>query len=335
MGEAMGDAMKELNSKGFIVLKDVLKKSDIEKAHSYIQEQQMDYASMTTFIENTMLKKINHSLDVDITYTKYRVSNNNNSVDAGGFHRDIVPLHTNAPPVPVYTCLCYLDKTVMELIPGTHNTLEMSYIDAFSTFNSSITIPLNPTDLLIFNSALIHRGIFTENLGQRRLIQVFNCFINKHDFMQYSPRLLDIEGDNKLSEIFLMLYKSSLTSFLPNLFGYLNTATGGGTPSLPTCTELNLDSYWYGSSEGLCSRVKVVPNTLQKTNLYYIAIENAKLPTSCAAEYKYLKYTRQFILYLVVLLCSIVACVTLLVIGAPYILTHVSRSIKPVRRVLR
>ena len=223
----------------------------------------------------------------------------------------------------------------MELIPGTHNTLEMSYIDAFSTFNNSITIPLNPTDLLIFNSALIHRGIFTENLGQRRLIQVFNCFINKHDFMQYSPRLLDIEGDNRLSDVFVMLYKSPLTAFIPNLFGYLNTATGSGAPSLPTCTDLNLDSYWYGSSEGLCSRVQVIPNTLQKTNLYYIAIENAKLPTSCAAEYKFLKFTRQFILYLVVLLFCIVAFVSLIITTVPYILTHVRRSIKPGRRVLR
>jgi len=331
--------MDELNDKGFLLLKDALTNSDIQEAHKYIQGQQMDYTSMIRFIENIMLKKINRSLDIDITYTKFRVSNNNNSVDAGGFHRDIIPLRKNVTPLPLYTCLCYLDKTVMELIPGTHTTPVMSYTEAFSKFNSSIKVSLNPTDLLIFNSSLIHRGIFTENLGQRRLIQVFNCFLNKNDFMKYSPRLLDIEGDNKFSDVFLMLYKSSITSFVPNLFGYLNAATGSGvtwTKTLPICTDMNLDSYSYSSSEGLCSRIHVEPHTMQKTNQYYIAIENAKFPSSCSTEYKFLKYTRQFVLYFLVLLLFIVLVSSIIIIYTPYILSQVfSRTIKRGRRLFR
>jgi len=331
--------MDELDNKGFLVLRGVLKKSDIEEAHKYIQGQQMDYASMTRFIENNMLKKINHSLDIDITYTKFRVSNNNNSVDAGGFHRDIITLHKNVPLLPVYTCLCYLDKTVMELIPGTHKTPAMSYMDALSRFGDSIRLPLNPTDLLIFNSSLIHRGIFTENLGQRRLIQVFNCFLNKSDFMKYSPKLLDIKGDKTFGDIFIMLYKSSITSFIPNLFGYLNTATGGGvgwTNNLPKCTDINLDSYMYSSSEGLCSRVNVKQGTLQKTNLYYIAIENATLPSYCNSDFKFLKYTRQFLLYFFILLLVVSVSVFLIIKSISYIsIQEITRTMKRGQRLFR
>jgi hypothetical protein len=316
--------MDELHTKGYLLLKDALKISEKEEAHSYIRGQLMDYASMKKFIENTMLEKINQSLDIDITYTKFRVSNNNNSVDAGGFHRDISMLQKDAPAVPIYTCLCYLDKTVMELVPETHTALTMSYMEAFSKFNNSIQLSLNPTDLLIFHSSLIHRGIFTENLGQRRLIQVFNCFLTKADFETYSPRLLDIEGDSKFSDFFIVLYKSYFTSFIPNLFGYLNSATGSGvtwSTNLPKCTDMDLEPYWYGSSEGLCPRVRIEPNTMQKTNQYYIAFENDTLPSSCGAEYKYLKFTRQFIIYFAVLFLMIGAIVAIIIAGIPLILT--------------
>jgi len=209
-------------------------------------------------------------------------------------------------------------------------------MEAFSQLNNRIQLSLNPTDLLIFHSSLIHRGIFSENLGQRRLIQVFNCFLTKADFETYSPRLLDIEGNSKFSDFFIVLYKSSFTAFIPNLFSYLNAATGNGvmwSTNLPKCADMDLEQYWYGSSEGLCTRVRIEPNTMQKTNQYYIAVKNETLPSSCGADYKYLKFTRQFILYFIVLFLIIGVIVALIIVGMPYLITPTFK--KTIKRFFR
>ena len=45
---------------------------------------------LAKFINNVMLMKANKLLNIECHYTKYRVSNNTNSSDAGTFHRDII-----------------------------------------------------------------------------------------------------------------------------------------------------------------------------------------------------------------------------------------------------
>mgnify|MGYP006139919109 FL=1 len=48
------------------------------------------------------MKRANKKLNMNLDYFKYRVSNNNNSSDAGSFHRDI---HSYAGVPEIYTCL--------------------------------------------------------------------------------------------------------------------------------------------------------------------------------------------------------------------------------------
>ena len=64
---------------------------------------------------------------MDLDYIKYRVSNSNNSSDAGAFHRDI---HTYNETQPIYTCLAYLDESMLEIIPKSHKQLCISYLPA-------------------------------------------------------------------------------------------------------------------------------------------------------------------------------------------------------------
>ena len=61
-----------------------------------------------------MISKVNLLTNMDLDYIKYRVSNSNNSSDAGAFHRDI---HTYDKTQPIYTCLAYLDESMLEIIP--------------------------------------------------------------------------------------------------------------------------------------------------------------------------------------------------------------------------
>jgi len=59
---------------------------------------------------------------MNLDYLKYRVSNNNKSSDAGSFHRD---LHSYAGVPEIYTCLTYLDESIMEIIVGSHKKVSI------------------------------------------------------------------------------------------------------------------------------------------------------------------------------------------------------------------
>ena len=282
------------------IIRNALSPNEIEMARSCIDKQTMDYGKMRSFIDQTMLQAYNKHLGSSIVYSKFRVSNNNNSTDAGGFHRDVHLTHTNTIPIPVYTCLAYLDKTVMELIPQSNTRQTMTYYEAITTYGSAIRIELHPGDLLIFHSSLIHRGIFTEQLENRRLIQVFNCFLSPSEYQTYSPLIMDVEGDDTFGWLTKLLFKSSITGAIPNLFGYLNAATGygGRVSSVP-------EQYTLFSGDGLCKRTTSLD--VQPTNLYYIRRPLITLPPHFKAEYKYAKYNQQFYLYLFVLVIVICA----------------------------
>lgn len=329
--------MDQLNTEGYILFKNILSIDVINKGCSYIDDQRMDYNGMRNFIEQNMLKALNTKLNTSLIYTKYRVSNNNNSIDAGAFHRDIMPIHNNSPVVPIYTCLCYLDKTVMEIIPGTHKTIVMSYTDAIRTYSAKKSIVIEPSDLLIINSLLIHRGIFTEGLQSRRLIQVFNCYKNREDFDTYMPMIIDTPGDDKHQDLFLRIYKNYVTSMIPNIFGYLNAATGGGVRGSETIANcpIDLSKYLYYSSEGLCKRVTVVPNTLQQINLYAIVIPKKTLDDSCRADYMYKRYNKQFYIYSTILFALFAILLTLIVKLILYVRVKLFSNVKRSRSSLR
>ena len=68
------------------------------------------------------------------------------------------------------------DKAIMELIPTSHNHTVINYGDLMKFYNSRIKIILNPGDILLINSAILHRGIYYKKMADnRRLIQLFDC----------------------------------------------------------------------------------------------------------------------------------------------------------------
>ena len=115
--------MDQLNKNGFLVLKNVLNMNRVNYAKELINNK-VNYFRLKDFLDNDMINTVNNVLNLNIDYTKYRVSNNNNSSDAAAsFHRDLQS-YTNESP-EVFTVLAYLDKSHMELVPNTHQNISI------------------------------------------------------------------------------------------------------------------------------------------------------------------------------------------------------------------
>ena len=81
--------MDKLNKNGYILLKKSLLKNDINFAKKCFNNTKINYKNIELFIKNIFLPKINKKTKLNLKCIKYRASNNNNSVDASGFHRDL------------------------------------------------------------------------------------------------------------------------------------------------------------------------------------------------------------------------------------------------------
>lgn len=242
-------------------------------------------------------------MDWDAQYVKYRVSDNNNSSDASAFHRDIIYQDRQKEYIyPVYTLLSYLDKTVMELIPTSHISPVGNYTDALRTYKLKETITMNPGDLILFASTMLHRGIFTERLPYRRLIQVFEIFPDKELYEKYANKFLHIPSPRpKLSALSVFFSRFKLSTLILNIYGYLNAFTGYGYhPSL--LQKYNVSNFTYLASEGLQGRVNVEPYQWQTINRYILSRPLYDFPEMYRKQLKFIQYTRQHILYSAVIL---------------------------------
>jgi hypothetical protein len=276
--------MDQLDRDGYILIKGVC---DPIEGKECINGQKVDYARMTRYINNNMISSINEFLGWDADYLKYRVSDNNNSADASVLHRDII--NQRGSSVPCFTCLTYLDKATTEVIPGTHKKLHMSYSDSLVQFTKKIKLTCSPGDILLFYSTLIHRGIFTENLPHRRLIQVFEVFPSAHELQKNSSKFLHVKGDETHSQTMIKLSMYPIISDFLSTYGYFNCSVGYGNMNLP-----DID---YFSSEGLRERLDVQPGTLQEINKYIIMNPAPLMPKELVKSFRYICYTRQFMVY--------------------------------------
>lgn len=276
--------MEQLDRDGYILIKGVC---DPLEGNECIHDQQVDYDRMTRYINNNMISAINQFLGWDADYLKYRVSDNNNSADASVFHRDII--NQRGDSVPCFTCLTYLDKTTTEVVPGTHKKLHMNYADSLVQFTKKIKITCSPGDILLFYSTLIHRGIFTENLPHRRLIQVFEVFPSAHELQKNSSKFLHVKGDETYSRAMIKVSRYPIISDFLSTYGYFNCSTGYG--------QMNLPDIDYLSSEGLRERLEVRPGTLQDINKYIIVNKAPLMPKDLVKRFRYICYTRQFMVY--------------------------------------
>lgn len=311
--------LSQINLNGYIVFRKLV---DPSYALKCIDEKVVNYSCMTDFIENAMLKSVDDILGWKMEYTKFRISDNNNSADASGFHRDFFPLPPYQDPIPCFTCLTYLDKTVMEVIPRSHKKFSMSYLEALMEFKNSVRLNLEPGDVLLFYSTLLHRGIFTEKIQHRRLIQVFEVYRSPSDYHLYNNQFLHIPGNETYSDLMIKLSKMHVVSSFINFLGYLNASTGYGSQRMG-CVP---DDIKYMSSEGLRERIQVIPDTWQEINKYILKHSTRDLPLECYKGFHYTYYRKQFIIYTITLIT-----IFIIIIYSLYYLFTKTKTPKPKR----
>ena len=206
--------VNSLEEHGYIIFRNVIDKQSIDYARNQINTK-VNYYKLKPFIDLEMMSKVNSLTNMDLDYIKYRVSNSNNSSDAGAFHRDI---HTYDKTQPIYTCLAYLDESILEIIPKSHKKLCIPYLDLYKSFKSKIQLRMKPGDLLLFNASLLHRGIFYKNnTNNRRLIQLFDC-VSVKNIKEFEKTILHIPCRNKCSSLIAnFLIKINKIKILRNL----------------------------------------------------------------------------------------------------------------------
>jgi hypothetical protein len=281
-------------------LKGVLSQPDISYARSCFDNDKIDYNKLSKFINNAMLDTCGKILNWEPVCAKYRVSNNNNS-DASTFHRDIICKDPNLNLIPSFTCLSYLDKTVMELIPDSHDDISMSITNSFKKFFKTVKLVIEPGDMLVFYSTMLHRGIFTENLPNRRLIQLFEVFPSRELYNTYGNQILHVPGKEK-SDNFL-LYASRIRPVIDilNLINYFNASTGYGITKNGIFKKCNsVQNFKYLSSEGTRGRL-IVSNGFQDINKYILLERIYDLPDNCYDEFMYVCFIKNSVIFIIVL----------------------------------
>eukprot|EP00899_Mesostigma_viride_P005265 jgi/Mesvir1/1473/Mv14457-RA.1 len=298
--------MDELDKNGYVVLSQALTPQDVKSGEACIRSGGpglVDYAAMETFIRTKMLRIAQQKLSWErADFTKFRVSDNNNSADAGSFHRDLVYQGREDPFVPpFYTCLAYFDSTVMELIPGSHRRVAYAWTELPGLYAGRIRMRLQPGDLLVFSSSLLHRGVFTENLAKRRLVQVFEVFRDANTRDLCVPRVLHVEGRETFSGFMIWASRGGVAKWVINSVGFANAARGYGV-QFDILKRCGLERYLYFSSEGLRKRIEVSPGTWQPINQYIInkSLNLADLPAEWYATYNFYAFTRTHSLFLFV-----------------------------------
>lgn len=318
----MNENQDSLNQLGFLVLRQALSPRGVQHGQRCMSnDKRVNYKCMLKFIDDYMMPEIDKALDWSSVHVKIRASDNNNSSDAGSFHRDISQHHPGKI-FPVFTCLSYLDVTTMELIPQSHLFPNMSHAQAIHMFAERIQVKLYPGDLLVFYSTLLHRGIFTENLPHRRLIQVFDVYPNRQTYEQFSPYVVHIPSSKDRmasSGFWIRVYKNKMLSSVVNWFGYLNSATGYGyAPNQNALPEVA-----YYSSEGAQGRfVPSGQDTFEPGNKYIVRQPTLDVDESSKPAVLWNQYSRQLVLYILLLI------LVLIIVG--YLIYYIVRPSKTV-----
>ncbi len=170
-------------------------------------------------------------------------------------------------------------------------------------FRKSITLTMSVGDILIFNSTLLHRGIFTEKLKNCRLIQVFDCFPNIILFTEFNNTIYHVLSwtSNITGNAIIEISKIKPIISIYNILGYINASFGYGMP----IKIYNSDNYLFLSSEGGCGRIKIINNTYQPLNKYYLNYDVNDLPEQYYSEFRYICYYHNVIITVLIIMLSI------------------------------
>ena len=294
--------IESLKQMGYFIFRNEIDAVEVEQGRGLIKKDTVLYTPMTDFIQKSMINKINKILGWNCVYVKYRVSDNNNSSDASAFHRDIICQNPEKEIYPIYTLLSYLDKTVVKIIPTSQTNPVGNYLDAIKTYRLKERIIMNPGDLMLFSSTMLHGGIFTDRLPHRRLIQVFEVFPNEEQYEKNAHKFLHIPSPRpKLSALSILASKFKLSAVLLNMYGYLNSLTGYGHRFRPL-HKYNLSNFTYLASEGLQGRVTIEKNRWQKINKYVLNKPVKDFPEIHRKHLNFIQYSRQHILYSIIII---------------------------------
>ena len=203
---------KKLHKDGYVIIKKGI--TDVDPVLNSIDGDKINYTAIKEFIDNIFLLKIQQNLH-DITdpkYTKFRFSNNNNSIDASVFHQDVYN-YTDVDVLPLYTGLCYFDNAELELIPGSHIKGELGLIDLYK--NKKILF-LEKGDIVLFHSNIYHKGLNFTKGKDRRVLQVFEIFPNKYIYneLHNKVKIVNTTTNNKITEKNNLYYLSQNEYYL-------------------------------------------------------------------------------------------------------------------------
>lgn len=292
-----------MEQQGYICLRKVLSANSVQLGMSCFVKDEVDYAKITTWIQNHLLVSVNQTFLWNSVYVKYRASQSNNSTDASTLHRDLIATQPDSNKVPVYTVLSYLDRATMQLVPGSHLHTAMSVGKAMKAFANSITLDLFPGDILVFHSCMLHRGLFTPG-GSRRLVQVFEVFPNEATCNYVVPKVLHLQANETdiRAEVMVSLSRLPGIIHLLNFMGHMNAATGYG--------NVSLEGILFVSSEAYQPRLKVIQGTLQPNNRYILQRQTRVVSPQFKADLSHQMYRKQLYLYSLILLAGVVLITT-------------------------
>ena len=298
-----------LSEYGFYIFKNMISNDKIDIAKKYIIDDRVNIFRLTKeYIKPHIINDLGKHIDRNIINMKSRVSNKNNSSDTAFFHRDIHN-YSNYKNTRIYTILNYIDGGNMEIIPRSNNKKSMTVVDAINMFSKKKSIILEPGDVLMIDSTLIHKGIFYKKQRDSRIIQLFDCVFD-YDYDYYLRTILHVSCRNDCSKtissvlIKLNNNKNKNLSNILNYIVYLNTALGysqfGNTP-------FSQEKYKYISIETNQSRLENPYNDIfVKNNKYMINIEGIQdIKNENRIIFMFVSFTLNFLIMLILVIFAI------------------------------
>jgi hypothetical protein len=195
----------------------------------------------------------------------------------------------------------------MELVPKSHKNPAMSYLEAFKSFNRRIQIKMNPGDILLFHSAMMHRGLFKKSVDNRRLIQLFDC-IEESKYDEIAPRILHMpckDTCNKKVSYFNRLISKLHLIEVFNFLLYFNVACGYGIHDV-NVSKVIPKKYHILASEANQRRHKPTYQGFESGNVYVILKPTHDLKSNYNTLLRaYTHYSYNFF-HFIILVCMLV-----------------------------
>ena len=208
--------MERLHSDGYVLYESCVSLPDSEIIVYDKVNNQTELSSIKRFIDSRMLPAIAYKLGTNskIEYAKFRFSDHGNLTDAATFHSDVY--NYTGRHMPIYTCLCYFDDAEMELIPRSHLCENRTVGGCDRCYAGRVRLKIPARSLLVFNSALFHRGV-AKKQDNRRLLQVFDCTFDKQSYDLKNKKLITLDTSSP--------FTSKMLTFVPSIS---ETSVGSG-----------------------------------------------------------------------------------------------------------